>query len=449
MNKWLLTGLTLLLIGLAGCTTTIYGVPQERWDVMSEPERIAAMDAYKARQAAIQERMREQARQRALAEEERLAREAEEARLQQLEIDAIYRGEGAYGDLLRVTLYDGMLKFYGAHQPFRPVSFKLAAGEAKEIEVVSQRGKRATLLVSYDGGNLLLDDTPRSHRSLATSLVYDDDWSRGKAYPNLYGKGPLELHGVSASVEIVGTPPREHHARNRPRVIVVERPAPKPEPPQVIVIKEQPKHTEPPQVIVIKEQPKHTKPQVVVVNEQPAHRRSAGKDGREQPRPEQQRVTREQEPPAKPRAAFNKQPVYEKPGKAGNEAADGLLHKVARRGFARAEEPAGHAGPPAAVSITFQSGKLKYRGKASPLLPQSVVLNQGDSRTLTLKSQRGAVKLQLSYLDGELQIDHHPGRKGRQTRLGYDSSWKTGHKYRIEDTDREQLEELDILVLAK
>jgi hypothetical protein len=436
MHKWLLTGLTLLLIGLAGCTASIYGVPQERWDVMSEPERIAAMDAYKARQAVLQERMREQARLRALAEAERLAREAEAARLQQLEIDAIYRGEGVYGDLLRVTLYDGMLKFYGAHQPFRPVSFKLAAGEAKEIQVVSQRGNQATMLVSYDGGNLLLDDDPRSHRPLATSLVYDEDWSRGKAYPNLYGKGPLEMRGVSVNVEIVGTPPREHHARNRPQIIVVERPA-KPEPPQVIVIKEKPQHHEP-QVIVVKEQPPHGRQSDEVVREQPGH--------------ERQIVAREQQPaPPKPRVGFNHS-VAAEPRTDDNRmhSADGSLQeRVARREFDKSGKPAGKVEPPATISVAFQNGKIKNRGKSYPLLPQSVVLNQGDTRSLTLKGKQGTVKLQISYQEGELQIDDHPGKKGHKTRLSYDSNWKTGFTYRVEEIDREQLEDLDILVLAK
>jgi hypothetical protein len=439
MNKWLLTGLTLLLIVLAGCTATIYGVPQERWDVMSESERIAAMDAYQARQAAMQERMREQARQRALAEEARLARETEEARLHQLEIDAIYRGGGTYGDLLRVTLYDGMLKFYGAHQPYNPVSFKLAAGEAKEIQVVSQRGKRTTMLVSYDGGNLLLDDSPRSHRSQATSLVYDDDWSRGKSYPNLYGKGPLEMRGVSVKVEIVGTPPRDHHARNRPRVIVVERPATKPEPPQVIVVKQQPQRSDP-QVIVVKEQPQRNEPEVM-------DRKRSGQEQRGQ----HFGTSRQDHAPETPRAIVVEQPAQAEPGTTVHERHPAGKNPDSGVGQDPAESKKPHKKivPPAEVSVTFQGGKLKNRGKTYPLQPQSVVLNQGDTRTLTLRSKRGAVKLQLSYLEGELQIDGHPGKKGRQTRISYDSSWAAGHQYRVEDTGYEALEGLDILVLAK
>jgi len=400
MKKWLLACLLLLVMIVAGCTPTIYGVPQERWDVMSEAERVAAMDAYRARQAALQERMREQARQRAVAEEARLAREAEVARLQQLQIEAIYRGKGSYGDLLRVTLHDGMLKFYGAHKPYRPFSFKIAAGEAKEIQVVSQRGKRAELLVSYDGGNLLIDETPRSHRSQATSLVYEDAWSHGKTYPDLYGKGPLELRGVSATVDILGTPPRGHQARRRPQVIIVERPAPKPEP-QVIVIKEQPEHhgSRQPQVVVVKEQPRQQKSPVGMINEHP------------------------QQPTVKKHPAKN-QPIL---------ARDSLVR----------------AGPPSRISIAFQGGKVMSLGKAHRLVPQSILLNEGDVRTITLRGERGTVKLQVSYLDGEIQIDDRPGKNGKVTRLGYEPGWRSGLKYRVEEADLARLEDLDILVLAK
>jgi hypothetical protein len=410
MKKCLLASLMLLVMIVAGCTATIYGVPQERWDVMSEPERIAAMDAYRARQAALQERMREQARQRAFVEKTRRAQEVEEARRQQLQIDAIYQGEGTYGDLLRVTLYDGMLKFYGAHKPFNPISFKIAAGEAKSIPVISQRGKRATLNVSYDGGNLLIDEAPRSHRSQATSLVYDDAWSLGKTYPNLFDKGPLEMRGVTASVEILGKPPRGQHARRRPQVIVVERPAPRPDPPQVIVVKEQSRHHEP-QVVVVKEQPRHQKSPSVVIKE----------------RAEKPPVVVVKPQPAAP--VVKKHPAKTSPVLARNQP-----------------EP---AEPPAGVTVAFKGGKIKSLGKAHRLVPQSIELKEGDVRTITLRGERGGVKIQVSYLGGEIQIDDQPGKKGRKTKFGYDPDWRSGRTYRVESTDRNRLEGLDVLVLAK
>ena len=80
MKKWLFAGLILFLIGLTGCTTTIYGVPQERWDTMGEQERVAAMEAYQARQAVLRQQREERARQLALERERQRAIEAEEAR---------------------------------------------------------------------------------------------------------------------------------------------------------------------------------------------------------------------------------------------------------------------------------------------------------------------------------------------------------------------------------
>ncbi|HKI51831.1 MAG TPA: hypothetical protein VJ995_07135 [Geothermobacteraceae bacterium] len=410
MKKWLLASLMLLVMVVVGCTATIYGVPQDRWDVMSEQERIAAMDAYHAHQAALQQRLHEQARQRAIAEEARRAQEAEAARLQQLQIDAIYRGEGTYGDLLRVTLYDGMLKFYGAHKPFHPISFKIAAGEAKAVPVVSQRGKRATLNVSYDGGNLLLDETPRSHRSRATSLVYDTAWERGKSYPNLFDEGPLELRGVTAKVEILGTPPRGRHARRRPQIIDVESPAPKAEKPQVIVIKEQPRPPKAPAVDT-KEQQRHHEAPTFVAKE----------------RAEKPPVVVVKPHPAAP--VVNKHPAEPRPVSARNQT-----------------EP---VSPPARVTVAFQGGKIKSLGKAHRLVPQSIELKEGEVRSITLRGARGGVKIQVSYLGGEIQIDDRSGKKGHKTKLGYDPGWRSGRTYRVEDTDHNRLEGLDVLIIAK
>ena len=50
---------------IAACTPMIYGVPQDRWDLMTEQERIAAMEAYKERQIAYQQAAAEQAKQKA------------------------------------------------------------------------------------------------------------------------------------------------------------------------------------------------------------------------------------------------------------------------------------------------------------------------------------------------------------------------------------------------
>ena len=134
MNKPILNALMILIMFLAACTPKIYGIPEGRWETMSEQERIAAMEAYKARQETLRQQQEQQAHLKAMEKEAELAKQAEEARRDQMHVEAIYRGEGLYGELLRVTLKGGMLQFHGVHKPFHPVSFRLAVGEMKDVE---------------------------------------------------------------------------------------------------------------------------------------------------------------------------------------------------------------------------------------------------------------------------------------------------------------------------
>jgi hypothetical protein len=272
MKKWLSTGLMLFLIGLTGCTASIYGVPQERWDTLSEPERVAVMEAYQARQAVLQQQREERARQQAIERERQLAIEAEEARRRQLRVDAIYRGEGVYGDLLRVTIRDGLLRFRGDHKPYQPVAFRIAAGESKVVEVVDRKGRKAALLALYDGSTLLLDESPGAGRSRAARLVYEDDWEEGKTYSHLHAKGPLELRDVAVTVQLIGEPPRDRRVGHPRQVIVIQQPAPKPENPQIILIKEKEHRPQKPETVVVEAPPRHDKPEVVV-REQPTFKK--------------------------------------------------------------------------------------------------------------------------------------------------------------------------------
>ncbi|WP_051361452.1 hypothetical protein [Desulfuromonas sp. TF] len=249
MNKrMIVSGLFVIWIVLSGCTATIYGVPQERWEAMGEQERIAAMEAYQARQAVLLQQRQERARLKEIERERQFAIEAEDAPQRQLRVDAVYRGEGVYGDLLRVTLREGRLKFQGAHRAYQPVAFKIAAGETKRVEIVDGDGRRATMVASYDGSILLLDDSPGAKRSRAARLVYEELWEEGKTYANLGAKGPLELRGVNVTVQVLGDPPRDRQARRPPPVIVVRPRAPQPEKPAVVIV-ERPR-PERPQVVV-------------------------------------------------------------------------------------------------------------------------------------------------------------------------------------------------------
>lgn len=270
MKKWLFTVLMLLLIGLTGCTASIYGVPQERWDTMGEQERVAAIEAYQARQAVLLQQREERARQQAMERERQHAIEAEEARQRLLQVDAIYRGEGVYGDLLRVTIQDGRLKIFGSHRAYQPVAFKIAAGETKEVDVFDRKGRKTGMLASYDGSILLLDESPGAGRSRASRLVYEDVWAEGKTYSNLNAKGPLELRDVTVTVQVLGEPPRDRRAGRRPQVIVIQQPAPKPGNSKFVVIDEKENRKQKPEAVVVREPPRQDKPEVIVVKEQPA-----------------------------------------------------------------------------------------------------------------------------------------------------------------------------------
>ncbi|NIQ92922.1 MAG: hypothetical protein GWO11_00955, partial [Desulfuromonadales bacterium] len=223
MKKWLLLLLTLSLAALAACTPTIYGVPQPTWDMMSEAERVEAMRIYEQRQIAYQKAREERARQRAIERRKQQAREAKAARQRQKRIDAIYRGEGIYGDLLRVTLRKGRMRIGGKHRGYQPVSFRIANGETKKIDIYSVSGRRATLQVTYDDGTLVFDGHGRGNRSRARRLVYERSWGQGKTYSGIRSEGPLRLRNVATYVEIIGNRGRTRANEDAAQVIIIQQ----------------------------------------------------------------------------------------------------------------------------------------------------------------------------------------------------------------------------------
>jgi len=386
--------LMLVIMFLTACATRIYGVPEERWQTMSEQERIVAMEAYKARQETLRQRRAEQARLRAMEKQAQLEREAEEARRRQIQIDAIYRGEGLYGDLLRVTLEGGLLEFYGAHKSYHPVSFKIAANEIKDIEIVSQRGRKAHMNVLYDGSNLLLDEAPRSYRSAALRLPYENAWEDGATYTGLHAKGPLEIRGINVSIQVVGQPPHDHHKRRHPRKVVVQPPARKPQRPGVIVIR-QPEPKPNPVVVVVGKNRQKKHPDVIVVKTRPE------KDKR---------------------------------GKA-----------IERRSRGN-KMPTGY---PDRIKVVLRNGHLKVKKSSYPLVAQTIELSDGEIRNVIVRSKRGNLKIRVSYMDGELLINDTPGHDGEGTRLGFTPTWKEGQGYVIEASTGRRMENIDMLIVSQ
>lgn len=236
MKRWIIPALALLIAFLTACTPMIYGVPQERWDTMSEQERLTAMAIYQERQIAARKAAAERARLRAVEAERRAAREAEEARLRQARIDAIYRGKGNYGDLLRVTIRGGTMKVAGKDRAYEPTAFKIAEGESKQVAAFASQGRQARLRVTYRNGALVIDDAGARLPSRGLRLVYDREWGWGKTYEGVDSEGPLRLRQATVYVEIAG---RQGQARRRPV----------PQTPPVVIIKEKP--AQGPPVIVV------------------------------------------------------------------------------------------------------------------------------------------------------------------------------------------------------
>lgn len=455
MKKRMFSFLLVLMMALAACTPRIYGVPEDRWETMSEQERIAAMETYKARQEALRQQREERARQRAMEEKARLAREAEEARLRQIRVDAIYRGEGQYGELLRVTLSGGELQFRGVHKPYHPVSFRIAAGEIKDVEVVSMRGRKARMAVRYDGSNLLLDDTPKSRYSKAVRLPFEDAWERGATYPGLVAKGPLEIRGVDVTVQLIGEPPRDHRRRHRHPAVEQPR-AHRPRVPAVVVI-EEPDRRPDPGVVVIDRRPQRHKPDVIVVQTPPethapgkivVHRRPHG-SGAGSARPTGGAVVRQ---PARHPAAEGDVGAPHAHGKAPAVVA-AIPHpavdehgKVKTR---RAHHNMVPAVPPARITVAFRKGRFKVKKRSYSLDPQTIDLVEGESRDIVMGGRKGKLKVRVSYIDGELLIDDVPGNNRRSTRLGFTPGWKDGQEYAIASSGNGLLKDLDVLVVSQ
>ena len=442
MKKWMLNFLMVVMMTLAACTPRIYGVPEDRWETMSEQERVAAMEAYKARQEALRQQREEQARIRAMEKKAQLAREAEEARRRQMHVDAIYHGEGLYGELLRVTLEDGLLQFHGVHKPFHPVSFRIAAGEMKDVEIVSVQGRKARMTVLYDGSNLLLDEKPKSLRSMAIRLPYEDSWGPGATYPDLVAKGPLEMRHVDVTVRIIGKPPRDRNDR-RYRHPEVRQPAARmPQRPAVVVVKE-PVRRPSPEVIVIDQRPQIKKPDVIVVQTgseagKPgtviAHRQPGRDEGTSRPPAQVVVVAQPHRTGAPDGVSVGSQPGVEKHGKV-------KTHRAIKREVA--------AAPPARIKVVFQKGRVAMKKHSDPLIPQTIDLSDGESLDVVMHGKKGKVKIRVSYADGELRIDDIPGKSRRCTRLGFVPGWEEGQQYAVAASGNGLLQDLDILVLSQ
>jgi len=202
-SRWLVMLMAVAWVAV-GCAKTVYGVSEERWERMTEAERTAARQAHAERQRQLEAERAERARREAIAAEQRRREADEAARRQHEQVEAIHRGEsGVYGDLIRVTISDGTMEFYGKRLPYQPVTFTLANHERRKVTFQSAGGRSSRLLevpVSYEDGTFMFDAGRNPVR-----ILHSPGWRSGKVYSSL----TLGKHSVSdgqdlrARIEIV------------------------------------------------------------------------------------------------------------------------------------------------------------------------------------------------------------------------------------------------------
>lgn len=117
-------------------------------------------------------------------------------------IQAIHRGEaGRYGDLIRVTIKGGTVRFRrGRHRRYFPVSFNIANGETKTIAFRSaqRRSYVRGMRVSYRNGAFILEDGTRG----AVGYRYSQRWSFGRAYQPVYLSHFTNTQGRALQVSV-------------------------------------------------------------------------------------------------------------------------------------------------------------------------------------------------------------------------------------------------------
>lgn len=249
MKKTVLIFLALSIL-LAACTPYMYGVPQDTWDRMSEPERIEAMRVYEQREQMRRQAAEERARQQAIAREQERVRRAEAEQARQERIEAIHRGRGAYGELIRVRLQGGTVRIGDRQYYYQPLTFTIADGESVAIDVVNRRGRDGNLTAIYADGEFSLG---------RTRFPYDRSWGRGRVYASIDTAGAPELHNADVFVEVHDRSTRLE--REPPRLVIIREQEPPP-----VIIRER---VEPPPVVRERE-PHHPLSPAVRMHEPPA-----------------------------------------------------------------------------------------------------------------------------------------------------------------------------------
>lgn len=193
------------VLSLIGCARTMYGISEQEWSKLTAEQKTATINGYNEREKLREQTRAAEAEQRVKERAEKAAEQQRQQEIAQRRIDAIYAGEaGNLGDLIRVSIQNGDMLFGNRRRPFQPIAFKLASGESRSIEVVSNDknyNDSVELTVSYHDGLLLIDEA-NFRPDLATRIAYESNWKRGTSY-NINSRGNRELRNVLINVEVI------------------------------------------------------------------------------------------------------------------------------------------------------------------------------------------------------------------------------------------------------
>nr|CRH05244.1 Protein of unknown function [Candidatus Magnetococcus massalia] len=146
-----------------------------------------------------------QAQRRAAEAEQKRLKAEQQAKQKHRRVAAIYRGEaGHFGDLIRVSILKGSMKFGGKHRAIHPAAFKLADGEHKEITFYSDRGRHLKVWVAYAEGTLLFD-TGRQRNRDAKRIAYTPKWRKGQHYRGItLDRGShSQAQGLELAIQVI------------------------------------------------------------------------------------------------------------------------------------------------------------------------------------------------------------------------------------------------------
>ncbi|RPH52422.1 MAG: hypothetical protein EHM85_02880 [Desulfobacteraceae bacterium] len=195
-----------IMLFISACTPTIYDIPVDQWNKLTEAQQQATIDGYNKRMRLREIERQKEAQRRAREEEIRALEAHRQEQLCQERVAAIYMGEaGQIGDLLRVTLQGGQMLIGNRHRQYQPISFKIANGETKKIEIINVEGRNydngEEMQVLYQDGTLIFDDDPYTRKPFR--IIYDHGWKSGKTYSPVSTESKLRLRNVQIFIEII------------------------------------------------------------------------------------------------------------------------------------------------------------------------------------------------------------------------------------------------------